>query len=52
MSVMAAGRPLSVWMRHEFIEQLDDEAEKRGINRSQLIMTTLQREVTPEPPEH
>lgn len=50
MSLMSAGRPLSVWMRHELIEQLDSEAEKRGINRSQLIITTLKRELPPLPP--
>lgn len=49
---MSQGRPVSVWMTHDFIEQLDAEAEKRDVNRSQLIMSTLRREVTPEPPEH
>lgn len=40
---MAAGRPISFWMRHEFIEQISAAAEKHDMTRSEYVLTAIRR---------
>ena len=40
------GRPVSVWMRHDLIAVLDDEAGRRGTTRTAVIMDGIGRVVT------
>ena len=39
------GRPVSVWMRHDLIAALDDEAGRRGTTRTAVIMDGIGRVV-------
>lgn len=38
MRRMASGRPVSFWMRFDFIEDIDDAAEAENMTRSQYVI--------------
>lgn len=42
---MSAGRPVSFWIRHEFIEDIDAAADKRGMSRSEFVLEAIARSV-------
>jgi metal-responsive CopG/Arc/MetJ family transcriptional regulator len=38
---MPSGRPVSFWLRHEEIEEIDDAAEKAGLSRSEFVKAAI-----------